>query len=63
MKKVLTATVEEDLLQWIEDEKSKKDAVGRRKYRNKSQLIEDLLILGKKALAEFEREKEKSKKE
>ena len=62
MKKVLTATVEEELLQWIEKEKSKKDAVGRRTYRNKYQLIEDLLILGKKALEEFEREKEKSKK-
>tara|TARA_Y100000031_G_C8089399_1_gene323422 strand:- start:248 stop:442 length:195 start_codon:yes stop_codon:yes gene_type:complete len=62
MKKILTATIEKELSDWVEREKTRKDSVGRSLYRNKSQLIEELVILGKKTLEELESEKEKTQK-
>ena len=62
MKKILTATIEKELSDWVEREKTRKDSVGRSLYRNKSQLIEELVILGKKTLEDLESGKEKTQK-
>jgi len=56
MKRSITATIEKDLIEWIEAESKRKDEFNRSIYRNRSQLVENLIELGKKELQEREKE-------
>ncbi len=46
LKKAITATIDKELYDFIENELKKTDNIGRKEYRNRSQVVEDIIRLG-----------------
>ncbi len=58
LKKAITATIDRELYDFIENELKKTDEIGRKEYRNRSQVVEDIIRLG----VYFKKQKESKKK-